>query len=102
VTEIAPKPACGQHKSRTHESRTASPIDLNNLHATWFGNCLAMWNIAVSADSGHDRRAEYAGGVMSGILVFVRKWNACYRVLRCRKGFSFADSVHYGLWLARG
>ena len=39
---------------------------------------------------------------MSGILVFVRKWNACYRVLRYRKGFSFADSVHYGLRLARG
>jgi hypothetical protein len=52
--------------------------------------------------SGHDRRAEYAGGFMSGILVFVRKWNACYHVLRYRKGFSFADPLHHGLWLARG
>ena len=32
---------------------------------------------------------------MSAILVFVRKWNACYRMLRCRKGFSFVDFVHY-------
>jgi hypothetical protein len=39
---------------------------------------------------------------MSGILVFVRKWNASYHVLRYRKGFSFADSLHHGLWLARG
>ena len=37
---------------------------------------------------------------MSGILVFVRKWNACYRVLRYRNGFSFVDSVRSGLWLA--
>jgi hypothetical protein len=39
---------------------------------------------------------------MSAILIFVRKWNASYRVLHYRKEFSFADSVHYGLWLARG
>lgn len=39
---------------------------------------------------------------MSGILVFVRKWNAWYRVLRYRNGFDFVESVHYGLWLARG
>jgi hypothetical protein len=99
VTEIAPTPACGQHSFRSHDTRAT---DLNNLHATWFGNCLAQWNIAVSADSGHDRGAEFEGGFMPGILVFVRNWNACYRVLRYRKGFSFADSVHYGLWLARG
>jgi hypothetical protein len=47
-----------------------------------------------------NRRTKYAGGVMSGILVFVRKWNACDRVLRYRNGFSFVDSVHCGLWLA--
>jgi hypothetical protein len=35
---------------------------------------------------------------MLGILVFVRS----YRVVRYRKGFRLADSVHYGLWLARG
>jgi hypothetical protein len=54
VTEIAPKPACGQHWFRSHDIRAVSSTDLNNLHATWFGNCLAQWNIAVSADSGHD------------------------------------------------
>jgi hypothetical protein len=39
---------------------------------------------------------------MSGILVFTRKWNACYRVLRYRNGFSFMESLRYGVWLARG
>jgi hypothetical protein len=39
---------------------------------------------------------------MSRVLVFVRKWNAWYRVLRYRNRFSLADSVQYGLWLARG
>ena len=38
---------------------------------------------------------------MSAILVLIRKWNASYRVLRHGNGFSFADSVCYGLWLAR-
>ena len=39
---------------------------------------------------------------MSGILGFVRKWYSSYRVLRYRHGFDFAQSVNYGLWLARG
>ena len=39
---------------------------------------------------------------MSLALILVRKWNAWYRVLRHSKGFSFVDSVRYGLWLARG
>lgn len=34
---------------------------------------------------------------MSGILVFVRKWNACYHVQRYRNGFGFVDSVRSGL-----
>jgi hypothetical protein len=38
---------------------------------------------------------------MSMILVFTRKWNVCYRVLRHSNGFSFMESVRYGLWLAR-
>jgi len=38
---------------------------------------------------------------MSSILVLMRKWNAFYRVLRHRKGFSFVDSLRHGLWLAR-
>jgi hypothetical protein len=38
---------------------------------------------------------------MSTILVFTHKWNACYRVLRHSNGFSFMESVRYGLWLAR-
>jgi len=39
---------------------------------------------------------------MSEVLILVRKWNACYRVLRHSNGFSFTDSVSFGLWLARG
>lgn len=39
---------------------------------------------------------------MSEILIFLRKWNASYRVLRYRNGFSLVDSVRWGLWLARG
>jgi hypothetical protein len=39
---------------------------------------------------------------MSLILVFARKWVGWYRVLRCGKAFSFAASIRYGLWLARG
>ena len=39
---------------------------------------------------------------MSMILVFTRKWNARYRVLRHRNRFSFVESVRYGLWVARG
>ena len=42
------------------------------------------------------------GGPMSNILIFVRKWNTWYGVLRHHKAFSVADSVRYGLWLARG
>ena len=38
---------------------------------------------------------------MSAILVVIREWNVSYRVLRQGNGFSFADSVRYGLWLAR-
>ena len=38
---------------------------------------------------------------MSLILVFVRKWVGWYCVLRNGKAFSFADSIRYGLWLAR-
>lgn len=39
---------------------------------------------------------------MSLILEFARKWVRWYRVLRYSKAFSFADSIEYGLWLARG
>jgi hypothetical protein len=42
------------------------------------------------------------GRVMSLILLFGRKWVDWYRVLRYGKAFSFADSIRYGLWLARG
>ena len=45
---------------------------------------------------------ELVGGVMSGILILVRKWNAWYRVLRHGHDFSLVDSVRLGLWLARG
>jgi len=39
---------------------------------------------------------------MSVNLIFVRKCNAGYRVLRDRTGFNFVDSLRFGLWLARG
>lgn len=39
---------------------------------------------------------------MSLILVFARKWVQWFRVLRYGQAFSFADSIRYGLWLARG
>ena len=39
---------------------------------------------------------------MLDILIFLRKWNASYRVLRYRNGFSFASSVRWDLWLVRG
>ena len=38
---------------------------------------------------------------MSVILVFARKWNAWYYVLRYREGFGFMDAVRYGFWHAR-
>ena len=39
---------------------------------------------------------------ISLIVIFARRWNKWYRVLRHRKGFGLLDSVRYGLWLARG
>jgi hypothetical protein len=39
------------------------------------------------------------GGAMS-LVIFLRKWNKWYCVLRYRKGFGLLDSVRYGLWLA--
>ena len=45
---------------------------------------------------------ELVGGVMSGILILVRKWNAWYRVLRHGHDFNLVDSLRLGLWLARG
>jgi hypothetical protein len=39
---------------------------------------------------------------MSVVVDFARKWNGWYCVLRHSKGFTFVDSVRYGLWLARG
>jgi hypothetical protein len=38
---------------------------------------------------------------MSITLSLLRKWNTWYGVLRHRNGFSFVESVRYGLWLAR-
>jgi hypothetical protein len=38
---------------------------------------------------------------MSKNLSLLCKWNGWYRVLRYRNGFSFVESVRYGLWLAR-
>jgi hypothetical protein len=36
------------------------------------------------------------------ILIFIRKWNTWYGILRHRNGFGLCESVRYGLWLARG
>ena len=41
------------------------------------------------------------GGAMVLVLIFLRKWNKWYCVLRYRKGFGLLDSVRYGLWLAQ-
>jgi len=41
-------------------------------------------------------------GFMSGMLVLLQKWNACYRVLRQRNSFGFVASIRFGLWLAQG
>jgi hypothetical protein len=37
---------------------------------------------------------------MSPVLIFLRKWNKWYCVLRYRKGFGLLDSARYGFWLA--
>ena len=39
---------------------------------------------------------------MSVVLIFVRNWNASYRVLRYGNGFNLKDSLQYGLCLAAG
>ena len=36
------------------------------------------------------------------ILMIARKWVGWYRSLRYRKAFSLANSIRFGLWLARG
>ena len=46
--------------------------------------------------------SELVGGAMSGILIFVGKWNKWYRALRHGHDFGLVDSVRLGLWLARG
>jgi len=38
---------------------------------------------------------------MALTLIFARKWNEWYRVLRHHKGFGPLDPVRHGLWLAR-
>jgi hypothetical protein len=43
---------------------------------------------------------QMRGRAMSPVLIFLRKWNKWYCVLRYRKGFGLLDSVRYGLWLA--
>lgn len=42
------------------------------------------------------------GGIMSGMIVLLKKWNACYRILRRHSSFSVVDSIRHGLWLAQG
>jgi hypothetical protein len=66
-----------------------------------FGNRIAQWNVAGRVN-GVTISGKFAGGIMSVVLIFVRKWNAWYRVLRYPYGFNFMDSLRYSLWLARG
>jgi hypothetical protein len=68
--------------------------------AVWQPHCPMEYR--TERRSGHDHHANDAGGVMSVILIFLRKWKGWYRVLRYGTGCSFVDSVRLGLWLARG
>ena len=86
--------------SRLHDKRAASSIDVNNLREFSFGTRIA--NQDVKSKRLLLGRSGSLEGFMSLILALVRKWVGWYRVLRYGKAFSFADSVRYGLWLARG
>ena len=81
-------------------SRTSAlllPADLNNLLGYCFGTRIAY----TSAKRIAGWSIRLLGGVMSNILSFARTWARWYGVLRYAKAFSFAESVRYGLWLAR-
>ena len=51
-----------------------------------------------AAQNADKRRAAMS----KSSIMFVRRWNGWYRVLRHGKGFGPFDSMRYGLWLTRG
>lgn len=61
-----------------------------------------LWHAHCPINMRRRNARRCSGGFMSLILGFTRKWVGWYRVLRYSKAFSFASSVRYGLWLARG
>jgi hypothetical protein len=71
--------------------RHLSKIQRLTILSVWRGSC----PYRTCKNAMHKR-----GGAMSPVLIFLRKWNNWYRVLRYRKGFGLLDSVRYGLWLA--
>jgi hypothetical protein len=60
---------------------------------------LSVWRVSCPYRTCRNAMQK-RGGAMSPVLIFLRKWNKWYRVLRYRKGFGLLDSVRYGLWLA--
>jgi len=88
-------PGCGQLLSPGQHSRSLLPL----ISTT----CVAVLLARTLPINMRNRNARCCvGGFMSLILAFVRKWVAWYCVLRYGKTFGFADSIRYGLWLARG
>jgi hypothetical protein len=71
--------------------RLLSKIQQLTISLVWRGSC----PYRTCKNVMHKR-----GGAMSPVLIFLRRWNKWYRVLRCRKGFGLLDSVRCGLWLA--
>jgi hypothetical protein len=90
-------PDCPDAGSRClpYSTRASRVNDLNNL-------CGVLLACALPINMPNRNARSCSGGFMSLILVFARKWVGWYRLLRYRKAFSFADSIRFGLWLARG
>jgi hypothetical protein len=101
VTKIAVTPAFGQHEPPPDTTRG---VVSSTMPTTYIRRDLAD-ALRIGMLQGAQMStipARTSGGVMSLNLFFARKWNAWYRVLRYRNGFTFVDSVRCGLWLARG
>jgi len=88
-------PGCGQRLSSVQHVRLLSLL----ISTTCVGVLLAR---ALPINIRRRNARSCPGGFMSLILVFVRKWVGWYRLLQYRQAFSFAASIRYGLWLARG
>ena len=76
---------------RRDNTRALCSTDFNNLCGCSFGMHIAHQH--AKAQRPVLGRFAAPRGFMSLILVFARKWVGCYRVLRCSKAFSFADSI---------